>query len=123
MFYLSMLSIIIGRIIGTSRFKSFTIPIGYVRYMAIAILACLDSVFGGLRANMENKFDNIIFVTGFFINSLLAALLVYLGDKLGFDLALAAIVVFGVRIFQNLAIIRRILLDKIILKGKEDRFA
>lgn len=112
MFYLAILSIIIGVLIGTS--LSFTIPLIYVRYMAMAILACLDSVLGGLRATTEDKFDNIIFISGFFTNALLAALLVYLGDKLGFDLSLAAIVVFGVRIFQNLAIIRRFILNKMI---------
>lgn len=112
MFYLAILSIIVGVLIGTS--LSFTIPVIYVRYMAMAILACLDSVLGGLRAIMEDKFDNIIFISGFFTNALLAALLVYLGDKLGFDLSLAAIVVFGVRIFQNLAIIRRFILNKMV---------
>lgn len=120
MFYLSILSIIIGIIIGTSIFTSLTIPVGYIRYVGIAILACLDSVFGGLRAEIEDKFDQKIFVSGFFTNALLAALLVYLGDKLGFDLALAAIVVFGVRIFQNLAVIRRLILDRVIkIKEKE----
>ncbi|ADI01583.1 MAG TPA: small basic family protein [Syntrophothermus lipocalidus] len=88
------------------------IPFLYAKYMSIAILAALDSVFGGIRAYMEDVFDNIVFVSGFFINILLAAGLAYLGDRLGVELYLAAVVAFGVRIFQNLAIIRRYLLKK-----------
>lgn len=88
------------------------IPFMYAKYMSIAILAALDSVFGGIRAYMEDVFDNVVFVSGFFINIVLAAGLAYLGDRLGVELYLAAVVAFGVRIFQNLAIIRRYLLKK-----------
>jgi len=61
---------------------------------------------------MEDGFDNTIFITGFVTNALLAAGLAYLGDRLGVELYLAAVIVFGVRLFQNLAIIRRYLLKK-----------
>ena len=88
------------------------LPVVYSKYMSIAILAALDSVFGGIRAYMEDVFDNVVFVSGFFVNILLAAGLAYLGDRLGVELYLAAVVAFGVRIFQNLAIIRRYLLKK-----------
>lgn len=88
------------------------IPFVYAKYMSIAILAALDSAFGGIRAYMEDVFDNVVFVSGFFVNILLAAGLAYLGDRLGVELYLAAVVAFGVRIFQNLAIIRRYLLKK-----------
>ncbi|MEN6390242.1 MAG: small basic family protein [Syntrophomonas sp.] len=82
------------------------------KYMSIAVLAALDSVFGGIRAYLEDSFDNLVFMTGFVVNTLLAAGLAYLGDLLRVELYLAAVVVFGVRIFQNLAIIRRYLLKK-----------
>ena len=68
--------------------------------------------FGGIRAYMEDTFDNTIFISGFITNTLLAAGLAYLGDRLGVELYLAAVVVFGVRLFQNLGIIRRYLLKK-----------
>ena len=48
-----------------------------------------------------------ILVTGFFTNILLAAGLAYLGDLLGLDLYLAAVIAFGLRIFSNLGAIRR----------------
>ena len=86
------------------------IPIEYTRYTAIAILAAMDSILGALRADVENQYDNLVFISGFLINSLLAALLTLLGDRLGIELEYAAIVAFGVRMFNNLAIIRRRLL-------------
>ncbi|AEF95170.1 protein of unknown function DUF1290 [Desulfotomaculum nigrificans CO-1-SRB] len=82
------------------------------QYLGLAVLAALDSVFGGIRAAMEDHYDNQIFITGFFSNALLAAGLAYLGNKLGVPLSTAAVVAFGVRLFQNLAIIRRHLLKK-----------
>jgi len=88
------------------------LPVAVVKYVSIGVLAALDSVFGGIRAYMEDSFDNTIFISGFFTNSLLAAGFAYLGDRLGLELYLAAVVVFGVRLFQNLGIIRRYLLKK-----------
>ena len=89
-----------------------TIPQAYAKLFSVALLASLDSVFGGLRAAAEEKFDNLVFITGFFTNALLAALLVYTGDRLGIDLYYVALLAFGLRIFQNLAIIRRYFLKK-----------
>lgn len=84
----------------------------YSKYLAIAVLACLDSVFGGVAALMEKRFDIHIFVSGFFGNALLAVALTFLGEKLSVDLYLAAVFVFGNRMFLNFAIIRRYLLNK-----------
>ena len=84
----------------------------FTKYMSVAVLAALDSVIGGIRAYMEDTFDSIIFLTGFLMNALLAAGLAYLGDLMRIELYLAAVVVFGTRIFQNLGTIRRFLLKK-----------
>lgn len=102
--------LILGIIIGFQ--LPLFIPMVFAKYMSIAILAVLDSVFGGIRAYMEDVFDTTIFVSGFITNALLAAGLAYLGDRLGVELYLAAVVAFGVRLFQNLAIIRRYLMKK-----------
>ena len=88
-------------------------------YMSVAILACLDSVFGAIRANLSKTFQPDIFISGFFGNALLAALLAYLGDKLGIPIYIAAVIVFGGRIFDNFAIIRRLLLEQIKNKKKD----
>ena len=88
------------------------IPDKFSPYMSVAVLACLDSVFGALKANLANKFQPDIFISGFFGNAILAAALAYLGDKLGIPIYIAAVIVFGGRIFDNFAIIRRIVLEK-----------
>ena len=88
------------------------IPVAYSRLFSVSLIAALDSVFGGIRADMDGKFDNTIFLSGFVVNALLAAVLVYLGDQLGMDLYMVALIAFGLRVFQNLAIIRRYMLDK-----------
>lgn len=102
--------LVIGLLIGIS--FPITVPFEYAKFMSVALLASLDSVFGGLRAGAEEKFDNTVFITGFFMNALMAAGLVYIGDRLGIDLYYVALLVFGLRIFQNLAIIRRYFLKK-----------
>ena len=84
----------------------------YSKYLAIAVLACLDSVFGGFAGLAENKFNKDVFVSGFFGNALLAVILTFIGEKLNLDLYLVAILVFGNRMFTNFAIIRRYLLNK-----------
>ncbi|MHB1127108.1 MAG: small basic family protein [Bacillota bacterium] len=108
--WLPLLGLLLGIVLGLQ--IPFQVPVIYAKYMSIAVLAALDSVFGGLRAGMENHFNNKIFVTGFFTNSLLAAFLAWIGDQLGVELYLAAVFAFGVRLFQNLAIIRRHMLKK-----------
>lgn len=89
------------------------IPYAFTEYIAVAILAFLDSIFGGIASNMQNKFDFIIFISGFFLNALIAMFLVYLGQKLNVDIYLAAVIVFSSRIFTNFSIIRRIFIDQI----------
>ncbi len=105
-----VIGLMIGLFIGT--LLPISVPIEYAKYLSIALLASLDSVFGGLRAGSERKFDNVIFMTGFFTNALLAAGLVYIGERIGIDLYYVALLTFGLRVFQNLAIIRRYFLKR-----------
>ena len=84
----------------------------YSSYLAIAIIAALDSVFGGVASVINKKFDMKIFISGFFGNAVLAILLTVLGEKLNVDIYLAAIVVFVGRMFNNLGIIRRYYVEK-----------
>jgi small basic protein len=103
---------IIGTLIGVvvGLLLPITYSPTYALYVSVAILACLDSVFGGVRANLEDKFDVKIFISGFFGNAILAAFLAYIGDRLGVPLYYAAIFTFGGRLFENFATIRRLLL-------------
>ncbi len=111
---LPLLGLAIG--IAIALFTPARFPAAYSDYMAVGILAALDSVFGGIRAGLEERFDRIVFVSGFVVNMALAASLTLVGDKLGVDLFLGATVAFSIRIFTNVGIIRRHL-----LKGKERR--
>ena len=108
--WLPILGLILGLAIGW--FSPFSVPVEYSKYLSVAILAALDSVLGGIRAAQENHFDSVVFLSGFFTNILLAGILAYVGDRIGVDLFLAAVVAFGVRLFNNLAIIRRHLINR-----------
>ena len=86
-----------------------TVPVWLDPYLPIAVVAALDAVFGALRAFLDGIFDDKVFVVSFVSNVLIAALIVYLGDKLGVggQLSTGVIVVLGIRIFSNAAAIRR----------------
>lgn len=116
-----MIVIIIGIAVGiaTAFFTPIVIPPNYSVYVATAILAALDSILGGLTAMLNKNFDSMIFITGLFGNAALAAFIIFLGEKLGLDLYLAVVVVFGTRFFQNFAVIRRFLINKYSLRKEE----
>lgn len=86
-----------------------TVPLWLQPYLPIAVVAALDAVFGGIRARLDGIFDAKVFVVSFVSNVLVAALVVFLGDKLGVgaQLSTAVVVVLGIRIFGNVAAIRR----------------
>lgn len=81
-------------------------------YLAVACLAGLDTVFGGLRSNLEKRFDTAVLLTGFFSNIVIAFFLSWLGDRIGANIFLVCAFIFGQRIFINLSVIRRLLLQK-----------
>ena len=108
-FLVMLVACILGAIFGLNApMISYT----YSSYLAIAIIAALDSVFGGIASVINRKFDMKIFISGFFGNAVLAILLTVLGEKLNVDIYLAAIVVFVWRMFLNLGIIRRYYVEK-----------
>ncbi|MGD6803590.1 DUF1290 domain-containing protein [Rossellomorea vietnamensis] len=107
--WLPVLGLLLGVILGL--LTDIRIPDEYSNYLSIAVLAALDTLFGGIRAHLQNIYDDKVFVSGFFFNIILAASLAFLGVHLGVDLYLAAVFAFGVRLFQNIAVIRRILIS------------
>ena len=111
---MTILFIVVGCIIGVVLgVNAPTISYIYADYLAISIIAALDSVFGGIASVIKKNFDLKIFISGFFGNAILAILLTILGQKLNVDIYLAAIVVFVWRMFTNLGIIRRYYVEKL----------
>jgi small basic protein len=108
-----ILALIIGGIIAFY----ISSPVGDFprEYVGVAALAGIDTVFGGFRAALEGRFKNDLFVTGFFVNILLAVGLVGLGFAIGInELYLAAVITMGGRLFLNLSLIRRHYLARIV---------
>src|SRR5690349_12589210 len=95
--------VVLGVVLGP------TVPLWLQPYLPIAVVAALDAVSGGVRAKLDGIFDDKQFVVSFIANVVVAALIVYLGDQLGVggQLSTGVVVVLGVRIFGNVAAIRR----------------
>jgi small basic protein len=84
-----------------------TLPPVVAPYLPVIVVAALDTALEGVRARLEGGYHEGEFLVAFLSNALLAAFIVWLGDRLGFpDLAIGIIIVFGIRMFQSLAAIR-----------------
>lgn len=114
--FIPVLGLVGGFVAGFLLFYRFPIPpdwaSAYSPYLSLAALAGLDTALGGIRAGIDGEFKDDIFVSGFVLNTLMAAGLAWLGDKIGVDLFLAAVVAIGTRVFLNVSIIRRHFLEK-----------
>lgn len=116
------IAIILGCIFGALLgMNAPIISYTYSNYLAIAIIAALDSVFGGVTSVIKKNFDLKIFLSGFFGNAVLSILLTMLGEKLNVDIYMAAIIVFVGRMFTNLAIIRRYYVEKWCQKSDKSK--
>jgi small basic protein len=114
--WLPVVGLILGVVLGF--LFSVEIPLGYVKYTAIAILAAIDTILGGLRAQVEDRFNFSIFLSGFVVNAAFAALLAGIGDLLGLDIYLGAVIAFSIRIFDNVGFIRRDMLLRYLKGGR-----
>ena len=102
------LGLLLGVIIGLA--LQPTVPLWLQPYLPIAVIAALDAVFGGVRAVLDGIFNDKVFVVSFLSNVVVAAVIVYLGDQLGVgsQLTTGVVVVLGLRIFSNVASVRRL---------------
>src|SRR4051794_18113768 len=101
----ALLGLVIGAAVAL--LAGASVPQEMSRYVAMAVVAAIDASFGGVRSYLEHTFSDRNFLIAFLTNAGLAMGLVWVGDQLGLDLTTAVVVVFGIRIFQNLAAIRR----------------
>ena len=120
----ALLGICLGVLLGF--ISQVSIPLEYAHYTAVVIIGLLDAIFGAIRSDfVDNTFDSLIFISGLVFNAMLALSITYIGEILGLNLYLAATIVFTFRIFQNVGITRRLLLDKWIkdqeIKGQVKR--
>ena len=106
---LPLIGLLLGIAVGL--FLEPSLPVVLQPYLPIAIVAALDAMFGGFRAYLEGTFTDRVFVVSFISNVLIAALIVYVGDQIGVgsQLSTGVVVVLGIRIFTNVAAIRRAL--------------
>ncbi|HON87299.1 MAG: small basic family protein [Firmicutes bacterium] len=114
-----LMALVIGILIGLK--IPWQIPPILARYLAVSLLAGVDTSLGGLRASLEGDFDTMIFVTGFLGNTILSAVFVYVGDVLGIELYLAAVVALGIRIFNNVGMIRRLILRNLTREKAQEQ--
>lgn len=102
-----LIALLVGAVMGL--LLQPAVPGFLAPYLPVAVVAALDAVFGAVRARLDGTFSDRVFLISFLTNVVLAVFLVFLGDQLGVgsELSTAVVVVFGVRIFQNLAAVRR----------------
>ncbi|MFO8075450.1 MAG: small basic family protein [Actinomycetota bacterium] len=102
-----LIALLLGAVLGLVLQPE--VPAFLAPYLPVAVVAALDAVFGGVRARLDGTFTDRVFLVSFLSNVVLAVFLVFLGDQLGVgsELSTAVIVVLGVRMFQNLAAVRR----------------
>ena len=93
--------LVLGLMLGV--YCPFSVPPEYARLLAVAVMAGMDAVLGGMRASLEGNYDAQVFM---------AAFLCYAGNLIGIDLYLVAVLIFGMRVFQNMGIIRRLYMGK-----------
>ncbi|WP_462392048.1 DUF1290 domain-containing protein, partial [Clostridium cadaveris] len=60
---IAFVGLLIGIIVGM--LWEVNIPDKFSPYMSVAILACLDSVFGAIRSSLSKNFQADIFISGF----------------------------------------------------------
>jgi len=116
---LPLIGLIVGFVVVYA--ANITVPAGFASYLSLAALSGLDAVVGGVRAQLEDKFRSDIFLTGFVVNTVLAIMLAYLGEQIGVELFLAAVVAIGGRVFLNLSLIRRYWLTKVALEKSQSQ--
>lgn len=118
MIYITV-AVLTGVLMGL--FIPYNLSPSMVSYVSIALIAALDSVLGGFLAHLNKKFNMSVFMIGLISNAVLGILLSVIGNILGISLTLAIIIVFGVRMFNNLATLRRLTVDKYFMKRTREK--
>lgn len=112
--WLPLVALIIGFFAVYLRVK---LPPEMAEYLGVAVVAGFDSIMGAIKSHIEGRFNDRVFVTGFFVNALMAALLLYAGNALKINyVAIAIMVALFIRIFNNLGFVRRYVVARLFEK-------
>ncbi|MBR5155471.1 MAG: small basic family protein [Clostridia bacterium] len=114
-----IIAVLVGILLGI--LIPYNLNSSMLSYVAVALIAALDSVFGGLLANLNKRFNINVFMIGLVSNAILGIFLTVIGNILGISLSFAVIIVFGVRMFNNMAAIRRLTFDRYFEKKARER--
>lgn len=114
-----IIAVLVGVLMGL--LIPYNLTPSMLSYLAVALIAALDSVLGGLLANLHKKFNINVFIIGLVSNAILGIFLTFIGNILGISLSFAVIIVFGVRMFNNMATIRRLTFDIYFEKKARER--
>jgi small basic protein len=115
--WLPILALIIGFCAVFFPHLGIKVKAEYAEYLGVAVVAGFDSIVGAIRGVLESKFSDRVFVSGFFTNAIVAALLLYFGNTLNIpNVALAILVAFIIRIFNNLGFLRRYIVARLFEK-------
>ncbi len=106
---LPLVGILAGVLLGM--YTPMRIPKDYTVIVAIVLLAAFDSVLGAMKAYVARDFKLSVFLGGMVFNMIVAAFLTYLGNILSISIYLGVIFVFVTRMFKNLSILRKMLLN------------
>ena len=79
---------------------------------AVIIFAAIDSICGGLTAKLNSNFSDLILIIGFFTNLAFGMILILFGNFFEMDLYYIALLIFGLRIFKNISILKGFFLKK-----------
>lgn len=104
-----MIYAIIGVILGI--LLGFVLPITYeytyTIYISMILLVLIDSVMGGIKANLYDEFRTKEFLLGILGNGAISIILSYIGEVLGVPFYYGGIIVFSIKIFKNFTFIRK----------------
>ncbi len=114
-----VIAVLVGILLGI--LIPYNLNSSMLSYLAVALIAALDSVFGGLLANINKRFNINVFMIGLVSNAILGIFLAFIGNVLGISLSFAVVIVFGVRMFNNMAAIRRLTVDKYFERMAKER--
>lgn len=114
-----VVAVLLGVLLGIV--MPYNLTPSMLSYLAVALIAALDSVLGGFLAYLNKRFNINVFMIGLVSNAILGIFLTFIGNILGISLSFAVIIVFGVRMFNNMATIRRLTFDKYFEKKARER--